>query len=401
MENSLSQFPYYEDHEFNFHLEGQPLQVCSKPGIPFWNEITPAVSLLAAHVRFKPEDTVLLSGSGHGGLAVFFARQLQKGSLHLLEDNHLALRLSKDTLQKNNIDHVHLHTSPLGSEANSTWHQTTAFDAAVVDLPKGRKLARRKMVEAFSMLKQGGVFYLAGANEEGVQSVIKDAEALFGSTAAIPGYKKGSRAARLVKSTADLLPSWAAEPGIAPHTWHEFWLETDQEKLQLRSLPGVFSHNELDEGTELLLKQLGHIGRQKVLDFGCGSGVIGLLLARRGAQHVDLIDVSLLAVASTRENLRLLQLENACVYPSDVLEAVRDQQYNLIVSNPPFHTGKEVDYQVAETFISHAYHLLTPGGKLVLVANRFIRYDRLMQTYFKRVSTLTQTGKFHVLEAER
>jgi 16S rRNA (guanine1207-N2)-methyltransferase len=58
-----------------------------------------------------------------------------------------------------------------------------------------------------------------------------------------------------------------------------------------------------------------------------------------------------------------------------------------------------VDYDVAATIIEDARRLLSPGGRLVLVANRFIRYDRLMAKLFKRVHVLAENRRFHVLAA--
>jgi 16S rRNA (guanine1207-N2)-methyltransferase len=73
------------------------------------------------------------------------------------------------------------------------------------------------------------------------------------------------------------------------------------------------------------------------------------------------------------------------------------RKFSLIVSNPPFHSGKPVDYQAAEAFIRQGRQALEPGGRLVIVANRFIRYDRLMESLFERVETLAADNHFHVL----
>ena len=56
---------------------------------------------------------------------------------------------------------------------------------------------------------------------------------------------------------------------------------------------------------------------------------------------------------------------------------------------------------MAQAFITHSSYILNPGGRLVLVANRFIRYDRLMKEVFGNVKEVVETGKFHVLESVR
>ena len=76
---------------------------------------------------------------------------------------------------------------------------------------------------------------------------------------------------------------------------------------------------------------------------------------------------------------------------------MRNRRYDLIASNPPFHTGKSVDFEVTHAFVEHARSVLEPGGQLLLVANKFIRYDHLMQATFDTAECLIETNKYHVL----
>ncbi len=67
------------------------------------------------------------------------------------------------------------------------------------------------------------------------------------------------------------------------------------------------------------------------------------------------------------------------------MSAIPDKKYELILSNPPFHTGRDVDYQVARAFIEQSYSALQTGGQLYLVANRFIRYEKIMDNVLPAV----------------
>ncbi len=204
--------------------------------------------------------------------------------------------------------------------------------------------------------------------------------------------------ARVTKqATPDRLPAWAAEPGIAPGTWYDFEPEVQGEQFRLRSQPGVFAFDRIDDGTALLLSVLPVPGGGAVLDIGCGHGIIGLVASRRGAGQIDMVDTSLPAVAAARENIARNDAPNAAAFPSDALSAVADRRYDLIVTNPPFHAGKAVDYDMAQTFVEGSRPLLHPGGQLVLVANKFIRYERQMRSYFARIDVLAETGRYHVL----
>jgi 16S rRNA (guanine1207-N2)-methyltransferase len=391
--------PYYQTRELSLEIGGLALQVRTKPGIPDWDQVRPSTALLAAELPVHSGEKLLLAGFGNGALAAALGRRLNEGELHILEDSYLAQRLTRETLQLHQVSNAVIHDKPFLIEQPAQ-ENLPVYDRAAIDLPKGRRLARRRILEAHRLLKEGGDLYLAGANKEGIQAVIKDGEAVFGSQATIVGYKKGSRIARFRKmSSRDVPPDWAGEAGTAPGTWHEFALP--EEELRIRSIPGVFSFEGIDEGSRLLLDHLPELEGKDILDFGCGSGVIGLVAARRGAASVDLIDISLSAVAAARENIRLNGTQNAVAFPSDVLEAVSERSYDLILSNPPFHTGHGVDYEIATTFITHAQQLLRAKGRLILVANQFIRYDRLMGTIFREARIQAETGKFHILSAQR
>jgi 16S rRNA (guanine1207-N2)-methyltransferase len=408
MENPLD-FPYYQVREFMYLLCGQELRVFSKPGLPHWDKVTPVVQLLAEAVSPRKGGQVMLLGCGNGALGVALARPGRAESMRMADMNWIAVCVAKLTMAANGFPNVPVEPLqyPLPSEI---------FQTIVINLPKGRKLARRWLVEAWGALQPGNELYLAGANPEGIQSVIQDAGTLFGN-ATVLAYRKGCRVARMVKQTESgvnpdraanaITPSpevsWAAEPGIARGSWLEFSTSVCGGTFTLRSLPGIFSFDRLDEGTALLLQQFTRewVQGRRVLDFGCGYGLIGMVAARLGAAWVDLLDVDLTAVAAAQENCTVNKILNARVLPSDVLDAIGSERYDLILSNPPFHAGKQVEYSMAQTFVTHSRHILNPGGRLVLVSNRFIRYDRLMKEVFGNVEALAENTKYHVLESVR
>ena len=113
-----------------------------------------------------------------------------------------------------------------------------------------------------------------------------------------------------------------------------------------------------------------------------------------------MVDVNMLAVASARHNIAALGIAHARALPSDALQGVASQRYDLVVTNPPFHTGKTIDYEAAHTFIAHARDVLMPDGRLVVVANAFIPYERLISDVFRRVSTLARNNRYQVLVAQ-
>ena len=69
---------------------------------------------------------------------------------------------------------------------------------------------------------------------------------------------------------------------------------------------------------------------------------------------------------------------NVSVYLSDVLAELRDQTFDTVVLNPPFHRGRAQDPGLAERFLTEASSALRPAGRLWVVCNRFLPYERTL-----------------------
>jgi 16S rRNA (guanine1207-N2)-methyltransferase len=171
----------------------------------------------------------------------------------------------------------------------------------------------------------------------------------------------------------------------------------------------VFAHGRLDRGTALLLDVLEPLRpRGRVLDFACGSGVVGLALlaAAAGDLRLTLLDASALAIESCRRSLAASGLDPAAVtlLPSDglaELPAGTAGQFDWIVSNPPFHRGVRNDLDVAAVFFRTAGAFLRETGKMVVVFNRHLPYPQWLQETFGRVERVAENGEFAVIEASR
>lgn len=391
--SSVTLPPYEQPQTFTTRLAGKTLSFVSKPGLPDWRTVAPPAALLAEHAALPAAGCLLWLGCGHAAAAVALARRFPQGRLALLDTSYIALQMATRTLELNQVQNAAIieATSILPAQAS-------AFGAAVIDLPKSRKLAQRWLLEAWHALHPTGWLFLAGANDQGIQPVIKDASQLFGPPT-ILDYKKGSRVVRFTRTASTSLPEWASQPGVAPGSWYELDIQIPQGAYHLHSLPGIFSFDRLDDGTRLLLEHLKIAPQAQVLDLGCGYGILGLVAAQNGAAQVDLVDASLLAVAAAQRNLEMYNIQNARALPSDALQSVQGQQYDLIISNPPFHAGKAIEYQMTRAFIHHSSQALQPGGRMLLVANRFIRYNTIMTEYFSQVTPLAQTNQYITWEA--
>ncbi|MBY5993619.1 methyltransferase [Ferrimonas balearica] len=259
-------------------------------------------------------------------------------------------------------------------------------EGALIRLPKAREQLRFLVALACARLPQGAPIFLVGENKGGIRSAAK---AVAPWLPQCPKLASGSHCQLLLGHNP------APRPLELSQWWQSYEVATPDGPLALASLPGVFSHGELDPGTELLLEHLPAKPQGRVLDFGCGDGVIGTFLARRNPQiELEMVDINAMALAAARQSLVRNELTGK-VYPSDGLSQVQGQ-FDLIVSNPPFHHGAQQTFDTARRFIRDAAAALKPGGQLIIVANHHLPYGDDLAHAFGRVNILAANNKFKI-----
>ncbi|MBR0137503.1 MAG: class I SAM-dependent methyltransferase [Erysipelotrichaceae bacterium] len=138
-------------------------------------------------------------------------------------------------------------------------------------------------------------------------------------------------------------------------------------KIEMMSDDSVFSKNELDQGSRILIETvLKENIEGTLLDLGCGIGNIGILLKKfnENELEVTMSDVNVIAVNLAKENSSLHRQKNEVVL-SDGFENI-PQSFDVIVSNPPIRTGKKVIYRLFAECHDH----LNESGKLYLVIRK-------------------------------
>lgn len=116
----------------------------------------------------------------------------------------------------------------------------------------------------------------------------------------------------------------------------------NNKEFSMYSDNGVFSKDKFDFGTRVLLENIDiHNICGKVLDLGCGTGVVGLILGTLNKNiSIDMVDVNERAIELAKENIKLNNLNNN-IFLSNVYSNINDK-YDYIITNPPIRAGKEV-----------------------------------------------------------
>lgn len=264
------------------------------------------------------------------------------------------------------------------------------FDAAVLVLPKSRDLANY-LLNALASRLGGRELFLVGEKRGGIEGAAKQLHA-FGK----PRKLDSARHCQLWQVTVENPPVAQSLDSLALR----FELPLVDGPLQIVSLPGVFSHGRLDRGSALLLEHLDSLPSGHVLDFGCGAGVLGATLKRRYPQsRVTLLDVDAFAVASSRLTLEANGLEGD-VISGDGIDAAPGE-LDVILSNPPFHTGVHTNYEASENLLKKSAEHLRKGGEMRLVANSFLRYQPLIEGALGNCEVRAQDQGFKIYRAVR
>ena len=176
-------------------------------------------------------------------------------------------------------------------------------------------------------------------------------------------------------------------------------IETEIKNIPLRfqTDAGLFSPGAVDAGTLAMLSRVDFEENDKVLDLGCGYGVVGILAARLiGRENVVLCDSSKNAVEYSGINARLNQVPGLDVRLSDGLENIPECDFTLILSNPPYHA----DFSVAKHFIEAGFRHLAVAGRLVMVTKRLEWYRNKITSVFGGVRVEEIDG-YYVFVAEK
>lgn len=167
--------------------------------------------------------------------------------------------------------------------------------------------------------------------------------------------------------------------------------------LRLQTEPGLFSPKGADAGTLAMLSLIEFLPDDKVLDLGCGYGLVGIVAAHYAKPaQVHLLDNDPKAVETARANAARNGVPDVTVELSDGFKDTREMGFTKIISNPPYH----VDFSVPKHFIEKGFNRLRIGGSMWMVTKRLDWYRNKLTAIFGGCRVHEVDGYF-VFEAKK
>jgi 16S rRNA (guanine1207-N2)-methyltransferase len=258
--------------------------------------------------------------------------------------------------------------------------QGEAYDLALVLAGRHRGQNEAWISEAQKRTKEGGLIVVAASKKDGGESLRK-------------------RVAELV----------GIEDQTAKYHGMVFWLRAGAAEFpqapaetvgRFTTRPGMFSHGHADPGSSLLLANLPSNLKGDIADFCAGWGFLSADLAERtGVKSVDLYEADHASLQAAKAGLADMRVPMN-FYWRDLLTEKAERPYDVVVMNPPFHAGGHAaEPNLGKNMIRAAAAALKGSGRLFLVANRGLPYERELAAIFAQTGELARDGNYKILWA--
>ncbi|MFJ7150251.1 methyltransferase [Streptomyces sp. NPDC100445] len=270
-------------------------------------------------------------------------------------------------------------------------------DVLLVRVPKSLALLEDQLSRLAPGLHAGSVVVGTGMVKEIHTSTLELFERIVGPTRTSLARQK----ARLILSTPDPARERPENP------WpYRYALPDGVGVVSGRTVvnhAGVFCADRLDIGTRFFLQHLPGPGAGRVVDLGCGNGVVGTAVALADpAAEVLFLDESFQAVASAEATYRANGVPGHAEFRvGDGLAGVAPASVDLVLCNPPFHSHQATTDATAWRMFTGAKRALRPGGELYVIGNRHLGYHVKLKRLFGNAELVASDPKFVVLRAVR
>ncbi|MGW1541634.1 methyltransferase [Streptomyces sp. NPDC002309] len=330
--------------------------------------------------------TVVVVGDRWGALVTALARHAPVQ----ITDSHLAQEATRANLARAGVEP--------GTVSLLTTRDAPPerVDVLLVRVPKSLALLEDQLLRLAPAVHEGTVVVGTGMVKEIHTSTLDLFERILGPTRTSLAEKK----ARLILCAPDPSRERPANPwphsyalpeGVGPVSGHT-----------VVNHAGVFCADRLDIGTRFFLAHLPRTaGAGRVVDLGCGNGVVGTAVALADpAAEVLFVDESFQAVASAEATYKANGVPGHAEFRvGDGLAGVASGSVDLVLNNPPFHSHQATTDATAWRMFTGARRALRPGGELWVIGNRHLGYHLKLRRLFGNSHLVASDAKFVVLKA--
>lgn len=269
--------------------------------------------------------------------------------------------------------------------------QGREFSGGLLELTKHKGLNQNNFLALLKHIKPNGLIIISGEKSAGAQSMLKWVNRHFAIQGKLAKNHKVIFWLRVPeKLDADLMLSLNAP------------VRTFGEVYQTAS--GMFSHGRVDQGSLVLIENVQQLICGKTADLGAGWGYLSVEILKNNnkCQGLDLYEADFNALEHAKQHLNN-QSDKLPIqfFWHDIMGEPIADHYDTIITNPPFHNGRDQDLTLGQRFIAVAALRLKPGGKFLMVANRHLPYENHLKQFFGSFMTLYEDKAFKVFAAKR
>lgn len=265
------------------------------------------------------------------------------------------------------------------------------FDAALVLAGRHRGENELRVAEALERVRSGGLILAAGSKDHGIASLRRRLQEWVELDGQMPKHHG--------------IAVWFRRPDDASQAVAALRASNGEALIEDRfvAAPGMFSSDRVDIGSKLLTAHLPNGISGAVADFCAGWGYLASELANRYPKIsvLDLYEADFASVEAARRNVIPSGLLEPRFFWQDLLSENVPYRYDFIVMNPPFHQKREAEPDIGQRMIRAASAALKSGGRLLMVANRQLPYEKTLSEAFSSHSEIARDGMFKVFDARR
>ncbi len=274
----------------------------------------------------------------------------------------------------------------LGYRVNPTFaDKQEECSGAITLLGRNRVLNEHRIATAWKRLEEGQRLIIAGDKTAGIGSIRK----WFG------------RYCEIAESFSKFhsVVFWAdkiADSEIEPRQ-----IEKSINGYQLAE--GMFSSNGPDTGSKLLAEHFDKRLGGPIADLGAGWGYLSNELLKRTGKTTELAlyEADYASLEAAKGNVQAPDGQVVSYHWCDVTSEFKKKPYQWVIMNPPFHSGRTVEPELGLRFIEVAASTLPRGGRMLMVANRNLPYEKTIEKHFRKFEKREERDGYKVIEALR